>query len=63
MDEKQRILNEKSDFNVVETYKSIRTNIMFSMPRTEKGKVIVVTSSIPGEGKTTTTINLTLTFA
>lgn len=63
MDEKQRILNEKSDFNVVETYKSIRTNIMFSMPRTEKGKVIVDISSIQGEGKTTTTINLTLTFA
>lgn len=63
VDEKQRILNDKSDFNVVEAYKSIRTNIMFSMPKTENGKVIVITSSIPGEGKTTTTINLALTFA
>lgn len=63
VDNASRILNCKSDFYTVETYKSIRTNIMFSMPKTEKGKVIAITSSIPGEGKTTTSINLAITFA
>ena len=57
------ILNDKTDFETVETFKSIRTNLMFSMPKTEEGKVIVVTSSTPGEGKTTTSINLAITFA
>lgn len=63
IDEASRVLNEKSDFETVETYKAIRTNVMFSMPKTDKGKVIVVTSSAPGEGKTTTSINLAITFA
>ncbi|MBQ7741040.1 MAG: CpsD/CapB family tyrosine-protein kinase [Eubacterium sp.] len=49
-------------FKVEEAYKSIRANISFSIMK--KGcKNIVVTSSIAGEGKTTTTINLAITFA
>lgn len=60
---KSRILNEKSSFATIETFKAIRTNVMFSMPKTDKGKVIVVTSSAPGEGKTTTSINMAITFA
>ena len=48
---------------MVYTYKSIRTNIMYSMPRSEGGKVIVITSSTAAEGKSTTSINLALTFA
>ncbi len=58
-----RILSEKSDFDTVETFKTIRTNIMFSLPKTNSGKVIAVTSSSPGEGKTTTSVNLAITFA
>lgn len=58
-----RIISENSDFDTVETYKTIRTNIMFSLPKSNKGKVIVVTSAAPGEGKTTTSINLAITFA
>lgn len=60
---KERILNENSSFATVETFKAIRTNVMFSMPKTQGGKVIVITSSAPGEGKTTTSINLAITFA
>ena len=49
-------------FRVEEAYKSARTNIMFSVMK--KGcKTIVVSSSAPNEGKTTTTINLAITFA
>lgn len=49
-------------FRVEEAYKSIRTNIMFSVMK--KGcKTIVVSSPAPNEGKTTTTINLAITLA
>lgn len=58
-----KIINDNTDFDTVETYKAIRTNIMFSVPKQDKGKVIVVTSASPGEGKTTTSINLALIFA
>ncbi len=57
------ILNNNSRFDIVETYKFIRTNIMFSIPKSDKGKVLVVTSAVPGDGKTTTSINLAITFA
>lgn len=62
------ILGINSDFAVVEAYKNIRTNIMYSMPQTsatqnKEGKVIVVTSPSAGEGKTTTCINIAITFA
>lgn len=59
----QRILNKDSDFNVVEKYKAMRTNIMFSLTKKDHGRAIVITSSTPGEGKTTTVINLAITFA
>ncbi len=61
--EANRVLTEETDFNTIETYKSIRTSIMFSIPKSDKGKVIVVTSSSPNEGKTTTSINLAIAFA
>lgn len=57
------IISDKTDFDTRETYKSIRTNIMFSMPKKDKGRVVIVTSASPNEGKTTTTINLAITFA
>ncbi len=59
----ERILNDKTDFDTIETFKAMRTNIMFSMPKTEGGKAIAITSPSPGEGKTTTSINLAITFA
>ncbi len=59
----ERVLSDKTPFDTIETYKSMRTNIMFSMPKTDRGKVIVITSASPGEGKTTTSINLAITFA
>lgn len=49
-------------FRIEESYKTIRANIMFSVMK--KGcKVIVVTSSNPNEGKTTTTVNLAVSIA
>ncbi|MCM1114305.1 MAG: CpsD/CapB family tyrosine-protein kinase [Clostridium sp.] len=49
-------------FRIEEAYKTIRTNIMFSIMK--KGcKTIVVSSSNPSEGKTTSTVNLAVTIA
>lgn len=49
-------------FRIEESYKTIRANIMFSVVK--KGcKVIVVSSSLPSEGKTTTTVNLAATIS
>lgn len=62
-DSAENILNESTAFNIVETYKAIRTNIMFSTPKSEEGQVIAVVSSCPGEGKTTVSINLAISFA
>lgn len=58
-----RILDDNANFETCEAYKTIRTNIMFSMPKSERGKVIVIAGSVAGEGKTTTAINLAITFA
>lgn len=57
------IINDNVSFNTLESYKVARTNIMFSLPKTDDGKLILITSSEPGEGKTTTTINLAYTFS
>ncbi len=55
-------LSPSLKFKVEESYKSIRANITFSLMK--KGcKRIVFTSSVAGEGKTTTTINLAISFA
>ena len=56
------LLSDTSPFPVKEAYKSTRTNIIFSL--TEEGcKKIIVTSSFPKEGKSTTCANLAITFA
>lgn len=57
------LLTEKGiPFIVIESYKSIRTNIIFSLGTSEK-KVIAVSSSNPSEGKSTTATNIAIAFA
>lgn len=56
------IINENTAFSVVEEYKAIRTNLMF-MTNGKKCPVIAFTSSIAGEGKSTTCANVAITFA
>ena len=69
---KEKLLNEQKfmigphlSFAGAEAYKLLRTNIQFSFSEdtTTEGKVIGVTSSIPGEGKSMTILNLAYTFA
>lgn len=47
---------------ISEAYKTLRTNILFSS-LDNKVKTLVITSSGPGEGKTTIASNLAVTFA
>lgn len=57
------ILSENSPFSVQEAYKTLRTNIIFSFPQQEGCKSIVLTSSVQGEAKSTTAVNLAIAFA
>ncbi len=45
-----------------EAYRSLRTNLMFSLSPNER-HVLLITSAHPGEGKTTTALNLATVFA
>lgn len=56
------ILNEKVNSTFKESIRSVRTRILKEIDN-EKSKVILVTSSIPQEGKTTFSINLALSLA
>ena len=48
--------------NFVEAFRTIRTNVLFSSAE-EGSRVIVITSTGPGEGKTTVASNLAIGFA
>lgn len=58
------ILDKNASFSIKEAYKSLRTNLIFSMgTNTGKAKALSVVSSAPSEGKTTTSINIAISFA
>lgn len=50
-------------FTASESYKLLRTNLMFALPSNKRCPVIAVTSAIRGEGKSTTASNLAYTLA
>lgn len=59
------LFGQNMTFAAREAYKLLRTNLLFSLPEAVEGRghVIGVTSSIRGEGKSTTTVNLASTLA
>ena len=61
--ESRNMLCDKLSFSAAEAYKLLRTNLTFTMPADKPCRIIGVTSSIRGEGKTTTAINLSYTQA
>ena len=64
-EEASRIINDRLPFVITEAYKTIRTNMMFAFGTAQKNgaRVVVITSAIPGEGKSTTCTNLAISFA
>lgn len=61
--EQRAMLCENMNFAAAEAYKHIRTNLVFALPDQEKCRIVGVTSSFRGEGKSTTAINLAYTLA
>ena len=59
---RRAILSSESHFSVKEAYKTLRTNIRFSLPEGKCHKV-GVTSGLPNEGKSITALNIAITFA
>lgn len=56
------LLGEDSPFSVKEAYKTIRSNLIFSIPG-EKCRKILITSANQHEGKSITAINIAIAFA
>ena len=53
---------EDERYTFAEAFRSLRSSLIF-MPNQGELKTIIVTSSIPGEGKSTITSNLSITMA
>jgi capsular exopolysaccharide synthesis family protein len=59
----QRTLHKNLEFTATEQYKLLRTNLDFTIPEGTKCPVVGVTSSMRGEGKSTTAVNLSYVLA
>lgn len=56
-------LGKDLDFASAEAYKLLRTNLIFSFPNKEGGKIIGLTSARPQDGKSFSAINLAYSLA
>ena len=61
-DSQSYLLTPKSEFFIREAYKTLRSNVSFSLADKEGSKVIVVTSPMQGEGKSITALNLAISY-
>lgn len=60
--QRRLLLNANSSFYIQEAYNTLRTNIRFAIPG-EGCKKICLTSGLASEGKSTTILNLAISFA
>ena len=65
MDNNRRyfILDENTPFHIKEAYKAVRTNILSVLSICDGPKIAVFTSAEPGDGKTGTCANVSVSFA
>lgn len=61
--EREYMIGPNRSFAAAEAYKLLRTNLMFSFSSSKNCRVFGMTSSIRGEGKSLTSINLAYTLA
>lgn len=57
-----KLIGPAAPFQFVESYKSLRTNLEF-LSAASNSKVLIVTSSVPEEGKSNVAVNLALTLS
>jgi len=57
-----KLTDKDAPFHIIESYKSIRTNLSFALSTVEK-KTFAVSSANPGEGKSTTSANIAIAIA
>lgn len=55
-------LSAATPFAITEAYKIVRTNLLYSLA-SSKSKVVLMSSALPNEGKSTTCANLAITMA
>ncbi|MBO4326829.1 MAG: CpsD/CapB family tyrosine-protein kinase [Clostridia bacterium] len=61
-DSQEYILNDETPFNVREAFNTLRTNVVFGMAPSG-GKSLLITSANQSEGKSTTSVNLSVVLA
>ncbi|WP_209329562.1 GumC family protein [Lunatimonas salinarum] len=61
-DKEAKVIGSSKRTALAEQFRLIRTNIQFALPTHDK-KVIMITSGIPGEGKSFIALNLAISFA
>lgn len=59
----ETLLHKELGFAATEAYKLLRINLLFSLPDNGKCRVVGITSSIRGEGKSTTSVNISYALA
>ncbi len=59
----KKTLHKNLEFTATEQYKLLRTNLSFTLPENQRCSVIGITSSVRGEGKSTTAVNLSYVLA
>lgn len=63
INDNKKTLHKNLEFTATEQYKLLRANLDFTLPVDQKCPIIGVTSSMRGEGKSTTAINLSYVLA
>lgn len=61
--EGETLLSEDMDELVREAYRTVRANVVFSLPKERGCAVLAVTSALRGEGRSVTTMNLAASLA
>ena len=62
----EMLLSSKTTFNIAEAYKTLRTNLLFALAASNEAElpnVFAVSSSLPGEGKSISSANLSIAMA